>query len=275
MKKLKVGLQLYSIRKAMTEDMDCALKNVKAMGYDYVEFSGGRYGRTAIETKELLDKHNLTCISVHQSPSIFEADPTDAVNYVKNLGAKFCVIPICRLPVYLENWDRTIALYKEMTTAFQKEGIRLLYHNHDHELTCLPGDNIPILDKLLTEVPELKPEFDTCWISYGGADPVTYIQKYKGDLDLVHLKDYCCEALPRLPMWQLMKDGYQKPVKRSDAHFQYLPVGAGVENWSNILTAITASAASYVIVEQDESRDCDPLDAVSMSRQYLKENFDI
>ncbi|MBR4863918.1 MAG: sugar phosphate isomerase/epimerase [Oscillospiraceae bacterium] len=275
MKKPKVGLQLYSIRKAMTEDMDSALAKVKAMGYDNVEFSGGRYGRSAAETRALLDKHGLICISVHQSPSFYETDPVDAVEYVKILGAKFCVIPICRLSVYQENWEETMALYKEMAAAFRKEGIRLLYHNHDHELTCLPGDSTPILDKIFTEVPELKPEFDTCWISYGGVDPVSYIQKYNSDLDLVHLKDYCCEALPQFPMWQLMKDGYQKPEKRSDVRFQYLPVGEGVENWTNILSAIQDSTANYVIVEQDESRDRDPMDAVRMSRQYLKKNFNI
>ena len=72
MKQLKVGLQLYSVRQALTEDMDNALAQVKAMGYDYVEFSGGRYGRTAAETRALLDRHGLTCVSVHQSPSFFE-----------------------------------------------------------------------------------------------------------------------------------------------------------------------------------------------------------
>ena len=36
MKQLKAGLQLYSIRQALSEDMDAALGQVKAMGYDYV-----------------------------------------------------------------------------------------------------------------------------------------------------------------------------------------------------------------------------------------------
>ena len=37
---LKVGLQLYSIRDKMEADMDAALRAVKEIGYDYVEFAG-------------------------------------------------------------------------------------------------------------------------------------------------------------------------------------------------------------------------------------------
>lgn len=39
MKNLKVGLQLYSIREDMEKDMDAALKAVRDMGYEYVEFA--------------------------------------------------------------------------------------------------------------------------------------------------------------------------------------------------------------------------------------------
>lgn len=275
MKHLKVGLQLYSIRQAMAEDMDAALGQVKAMGYDFVEFSGGRYGRTAAETRALLEKHGLTCVSVHQSPSFFENDPADAVDYVKTLGAKFCVIPVCRLPAYLDNWEGTVSLFARMVDAFQAAGIQLLYHNHDHELTVLPGDDIPLIDRILRVVPGLEPEFDTCWLSYGGADPVSYIEKYAPRLDIVHLKDYRCEALPPQPMWQLLAHGLQKPQKRSEVTFRYAPVGSGTENWQAILSAVAASKATYVIVEQDESHSITPLEAAAQSRNYLKTNFGI
>ena len=275
MKQLKVGLQLYSVRQALSEDMDSALAQVKAMGYDYVEFSGGRYGRTAAQTRELLDKHGLTCISVHQSPSFFENDPFDAVHYVKTLGANFCVIPVVRLPAYLEKWDETIALFREMTEAFRKNSIQLLYHNHDHEAACLPGDNVPLLERIFQAVPGLQPEFDTCWLSYGGIDPAAYIRKYAPRLDVVHLKDYRCNALPAEPMWKLMAAGAKKPEKRSQVDFQYLPVGIGVENWQSILSALRASNARYVVVEQDESKDCSPLEDARISRQYLGETFGI
>ena len=46
MSNLKVGLQLYSIRDKMEEDMEAALRSVKEIGYDYVELAG-YFGKTA------------------------------------------------------------------------------------------------------------------------------------------------------------------------------------------------------------------------------------
>ena len=54
MKKFKVGIQLYSVRDAMEQDMDATLAKVKEMGYDYVEFAG-YFGKSAEEVKALLD----------------------------------------------------------------------------------------------------------------------------------------------------------------------------------------------------------------------------
>lgn len=275
MKKLKVGLQLYTVRQALTEDMAGTLQKVKAMGYDYVEFSGGRYGRTGEETRRLLDEAGLRCISVHQSPSFFQNDPQDAVDYVKTLGAEFAVIPVVRLPAYQEDWNGTIGLFQKMTEAFASAGIKLLYHNHDHEMSCLPGDTVRLLDRILEAVPGLSPEFDTCWVSYGGVDPVEYLTRYAGTLDIVHLKDYRCCLLPEKPMWQLMKCGHEKPEKRSLCGFRYEPVGMGVENWHGILDATAAACARYVVVEQDESKDRDPLEAAALSRRYLQDHFGI
>ncbi len=58
MKKFKVGLQLYSVRDKMEVDMENTLKQVKEMGYDYVEFAG-YFEKNAEEVKGILDKYGL------------------------------------------------------------------------------------------------------------------------------------------------------------------------------------------------------------------------
>ena len=70
MSKLKLGLQLFSIRDAMAEDMEGTLKAVSEMGYDCVEFAG-YFGKTAEEVKAICEKYNLTPISVHQKYDVF------------------------------------------------------------------------------------------------------------------------------------------------------------------------------------------------------------
>ena len=52
---LKIGLQLYSVRDDMAQDMYAALKKVKEIGYDYVEFAG-YFDHSAEEVKSMLDE---------------------------------------------------------------------------------------------------------------------------------------------------------------------------------------------------------------------------
>ena len=70
MKKFKVALQLYSVRDEMEKDMESALRAVKAMGYDYVEFAG-YCGHSAEEVRRMLDTIGLECVSVHQGYEVF------------------------------------------------------------------------------------------------------------------------------------------------------------------------------------------------------------
>ena len=279
MEKMKVGLQLYSIRDAMNADMEAALKAVKEMGYDCVEIAGGRYGHTGSENKALCEKYGLECVSAHQSPSFYLDNKEDALQYIKELGVEFCVIPMTvgRLETLQEKWDETVSLYREMSEAFRAEGIQLLYHNHDFEMVTLAGESEPLLDKLYREVPMLNPEFDTCWVSYGGYSPADYIRKYASRVDVIHIKDYKLKVMEQKPMWQqIAEKGWEiRPEKRSEAGFAYTPVGTGVEDFDLIIAAAQEAGARYLIVEQDDSKDRDPLEAAAMSRAFLKEKYGI
>ena len=55
MSRFKLGLQLYSVRDFMEQDMEATLKAVSEMGYECVEFAG-YFGKTAEEVKALLQK---------------------------------------------------------------------------------------------------------------------------------------------------------------------------------------------------------------------------
>jgi hypothetical protein len=52
MKKFKVVLQLYSVQEEMEKDMETALKTIKEIGYDYVEFAG-YFGYNSQEVRKL------------------------------------------------------------------------------------------------------------------------------------------------------------------------------------------------------------------------------
>lgn len=270
MKKFKVGIQLYSVRDAMEQDMDATLAKVKEMGYDYVEFAG-YFGKSAEEVKALLDKHGLECISVHQAIDLFIEQGQPAYDYLKTIGAQYSAIPWYPIEKSIGEWDDTVATFTKIGKELKENGIQMLYHNHDFEFKKI-GDEF-MLDKLYRTVPEeyLQPEFDTCWVHYAGNNPAEYIKKYDGRCKVLHLKDFVCKNLGGGPVYDLIdENGESTGGGSEDKGFEFRPVGYGIQNFSEILAAAEEIGVEYVIVEQDQSPDGNPLEDAKKSREYLK-----
>ncbi len=272
MKQFKIGLQLYGIRDALERDFDGALKAVKEMGYDYVEYAGGDYGRSWEEIRKSLDAYGLSCISVHQFLDTFLNEPEESLNQVRALGAKYCAICKHNLNNYTDRWEETMGDFQRWGRGMQEAGIKGLYHNHAFEFESIDGEYI--LDKIFRTVANglVSPELDVAWIHYGGVDPAEYVKKYAGKIDIVHLKDFACANLPNEPVFKLVEKHGRGiiPPTRKEAGFRYLPVGSGIQDWTAILDACEAAGAEYLVVEQDESRDCGQLEAAKKSIDYLK-----
>ena len=273
MKKFKVGLQLYSVRQDMEQDMDKTLGAVKAMGYDYVEFAG-YFGKSAEEIKALLDKHGLQCRSVHQTHDVFLTAPEENIKFLKTIGAEYCAIP-WMAPEKItskEGFQQLVAEARTVGKLLKDAGIQLLYHNHDFEFGTIDGEII--LDKLYSELGSdiIDPELDTCWVHYAGADPVEYIGKYADRSKIVHLKDFSCKALGAGPNYALIDENGNeiKPKSREENEFKFQPLGQGRQNMPAILEACDKAVTEYIIVEQDQSVDRPALEAVKMSREYLR-----
>ena len=194
MKKFKIGLQLYSIREDVEKDMDAALKAVKEMGYDCVEFAGF-FGKSAEEVRAMLDKYGLEAISVHQTAEPWLKEGQKAIDYLKTVGVKFCAIPWYQKEKLYDKKEfaKMIIEFTEFGKALKENGIQLLYHNHDFEFGK-KYDGEYVFDCIYNSVPAdlLRPEMDVCWIKYGGEDPCKYIEKYDG-MKLLHLKDFTAE----------------------------------------------------------------------------------
>lgn len=273
MKKFKVALQLYSVREEMAKDMDKTLGAVKAMGYDYVEFAG-YYGRSAEEVKALLDKHGLTCMSVHQGPNLFLEEGQKAVDYIKTLGVKYSVIPWyerSRL-AGTDKWEETIESFTKIGKLLKDNGIKMLYHNHDFEFETEDGKYL--LDILFDTMPKelISPQFDTGWVTYSGENPAKYIEKYAGRVDIIHLKDFTAKKLKSGPVYALIDDsGVAKGGGTLEENgFSYKALGDGMLDVKAILEAAEKCGTEYIVVEFDRSPDMPELDSAKRSREFLK-----
>ncbi len=266
--KFPIALQLYTVRDSMANDFEGTLKKVKAMGYDGVEFAG-LYGKTAAEVKALCKEIGLTPISAHV-PFIDMMSNPDILKDYAEIGCEFVVIP------YLteeyrpsgEKFAEVIEGAKMLGTKANELGMKLAYHNHDFEFLKIDGEYA--LDILYKEVPadKLQTELDTCWVNIGGENPANYIRKYAGRCEIVHLKDFVGQKSENMYALIGIKDDGKKADRKS---FAFRHVGAGVQNFPEILKACEESGARWVVVEQDEPTEgLSRLECAEKSINYLK-----
>jgi sugar phosphate isomerase/epimerase len=269
MSDVKIALQLYTVRDHMEKDVAGTLKKVKEIGFDYVE-PAGYFNKTAEEFKALLDEADLVAISTHYGIENLEKDLEGSIAYHKTIGTKYIAIPWmdrARAPGG-EKWEDTRPKLEKFAAALQEQGLQLLYHNHDFEYELVDGK--PALDLMYQALPNMWPEFDTCWVKYAGFDPVSYINAYKGKVPIVHLKDFVGHKSGGPAYALIDKDGKAVGGDQSESKaFAFRPLGQGIQNIPAIVRAGLAAGTEVFVVEQD---DCygDSLGASAESRAYLR-----
>jgi len=261
-----IALQLYSVRDDMAADFEGTLKKVKELGYDGVEFAG-LYGKTAAEVKALCAEIGLTPISAHV-PFVDMMNDPDLIKVYKEIGCDYVVIPYLTeeyrpgQPKFQEVIDGA----KLLAEKAKENGMKLCYHNHDFEFVKVDGEYA--IDILYAEVPELSPQFDTCWVNVGGENPAEYVRKYKGREEILHLKDFVGSKSEN--MYALI--GIDENEEKDTAgKFELRPVGKGVQNFPEILKAAEEVGIKWVVVEQDNpSMGLTPIECAKTSMEYLK-----
>ena len=279
MKKFGVGLQLYGVRNALSEDFYGTLKAVKDMGYEYVEFAGNYGNLTGEQLKAMLDELGLKCVSVHQGLDFFKENTQQGIDFLRTIGVKYSVIPWYgkELLAGTDKWEETVSTFNKYADAFHENGMMLGYHNHDFEFVRYEGKYLH--DYIFEAVPadRIFPELDTCWVHYAGIKPEEKILEFSGRVPVVHLKDFVCKALGGGPVYDLIDaSGKTLGTKREDNGFEFRPLGMGVQNFAAILEACETAGTETVIVEQDTVYGgMTELEAARIAREYLKNSFGI
>jgi len=266
--KFPIALQLYSVRNELEADFEGVLRQVKAMGYEGVEFAG-LYGHSAAEIKALCQEIGLVPVSAHVPFADMMADP-DLLEVYAQIGCQFVAIPYLTeeyrpgQPKFAE----VISGAKLLGEKANALGMKLCYHNHDFEFVKVDGEYA--LDILYKEVPAslLQTQIDTCWVNVGGENPADYIRKYAGRAEIVHLKDFAGSKSENMYALIGIDDG--KDGADTGA-FEFRPVGYGKQDFPAILAAAQDAGAKWVVVEQDQpSMGKTPMECAKMSIDYLR-----
>ncbi|MBT2292097.1 sugar phosphate isomerase/epimerase [Paenibacillus albidus] len=225
---LKIGLQLYTLREELEGDFEGTLRKVAELGYRGVEFYD-YFGRPPEEVKALLDELGLTVIGAHRPYEVLLNDTEQELEYNLKIGNRNLIVPY--MAEEKRDWKEVAANLRIIGEKCKAAGAVLYYHNHDFELTE-QVEGRPAFDYLFGQVPAelLQVEMDTCWVYYGGYDPVDYINRYSGRLPIIHLKDL---------------------KKREDGSPETVVLGEGEVLLEAILEAAVQAGTEWAVVEQD------------------------
>jgi sugar phosphate isomerase/epimerase len=143
----------------------------------------------------------------------------------------------------VSDWNKVAKVMKE-------HGVTFGYHNHNFEFATVEG-KIPYFDVFLAGLDKdlTTMELDLFWVTKAGINPVDLFKKYPGRFQLFHMKDMYTKEPPSV-------------VTKSN---DFAPVGAGVINFKEILAARNIAGMKYMFVEQDQTRDGKPFDAIKTS----------
>lgn len=261
-KSFGVGLQLYTIRDAMTADALGSLKKLSDMGYKNLEladYSNGKfYGYTPVEFKKIVNDLGMEIISSHTSVEAAGITSESAKKMADDhaaLGVKYCVQPwVEEVDRNIESYKRMIADWNEVGKVMKEVGIQFGYHNHNFEFVNLDGI-VPYYDIFMPEMDAdlITMELDMYWATKAGQDPVEMFNKYPGRFQLFHFKDMAQQSAP---FYDVIKDDITS-------------VGAGLIDFKRIMAAKEVAGMKYMFVEDDNQGNGKPFEAVEISINNL------
>lgn len=227
----RIGIQLYTVRDRMAEDVPGTLQRIAEIGYNEVEFAG-YFGHAPAEVRGFIDDLGLKSPSVHISLDDIRGAAEQTIETGQILGNDYLALgwlaPEERTS--LDDYRAHIDLVAGFAEQCRDAGLQFAWHNHDFEFEDLEGQRP--MDMILdaTDADLVQVELDLYWITKAGKDPFAYFERYPGRFPLCHVKDMADDSS--------MAD-----------------VGDGNIDFAGIFAASEAAGLKHYYVERDDAPD--------------------
>lgn len=197
MKKIPIGLQLFSVRGEVERDLPATLKSVAEIGYQGAEpwgYNGESLawqGHDAPALRRLYDDNGLTCCGIHLTTSALQGDNlARTVEFNHTLGNRFLIVAMDK--VRMESRAGALELAGILNEAAEKlsaEGMFTGYHAHGFDFATVDGEIA--WDILFSNTrPEVIMQMDIGNCAGGGGDPIGTLRRFPNRARSVHLKDF-------------------------------------------------------------------------------------
>lgn len=232
---MPIGFQCYDARRVLRENYAAGWRQLASYGFrtvDLVSFAAYGYEGSPLakmSAKEILGPMNdagITAENCQYEFSELHDTYADKVKLSHELGLKNIVCaPAPQHMKTADDWKWQATQLNELGKKLKSDGFLLGYHNHEIEFVPVDGGRIPY-DVLMAETnPKLVWfQMDVGNLTFGGANALDYLTRYRGRYFSMHAKDF-------------------KPGKMS------VPVGQGILDWPKIFEAAKAARIKNYFAE--------------------------
>ncbi len=186
----KLSVQLWSVKDAVSADFEGTLKQLKAYGFQGVEFAGnfGKFGDNPKGLKDFLKTTGLEIAAAHVQFDKFSAENFDkTVAFYKAIGCKYLIIPMDKRAFTPEGAKEVAADLEALEKKLAPHGMHTGYHNHKPEMLGEAG-NTPwdVIGAGTSQSIVLQQ--DVGWTEVAGKNPVDFVKAYPGRTLVTHYK---------------------------------------------------------------------------------------
>lgn len=260
------SVQLYTVRDAISADLQGAVARVAEIGFTKVEPYA--FVERADEFATAFAASGVTAPSGH-APVIDSDDPARTFDAARQLGIETVIDPF----IPSDRWQtaddaRRIAdRVNELSAQAREAGLRFGYHNHQWEFTNTV-DGRPVYELFVEHLaPEVVLEVDTFWATVGGQDTPSVLRTLGDRVQFIHVKDgrIAGDIATALPS---SESALEVPDALAAAFKDQTPAGQGDVDVAAILAA--APQALRVVEFDDYAHDV--FDGIAASYAWLQEN---
>lgn len=267
-KKGIIGVQLYSVRDEMRKDPLGSLKQVAAMGYEYVEHANyvdrKFYGYTPQEFRKVLDDLGLKMISGHtvmgrQHWDEARKDFSDSWKYTVDdaavLGQKYVVSPSMdnSMRSKYDDFMHYMEIFNKCGELCKKQGMKFGYHNHDFEFSeKLNNEKLFDIMMRTMDPDKVVVQLDMGNLYNGGAVALDVVRQYPGRFENLHVKDEIIASSGG--------DKYESTI-----------IGKGIVNAREVIDLATKIGGTEVyIIEQESYQGKTPMECIAEDLKVMK-----
>ena len=246
-----LGFQLYTVRDLLEspESADAAYAEIRKLGYTEVHAVGSNL------YEDLLFKHGISVVGNHYDVDKIFNEPQETMALHRRWNTTN--VGVGGMPVSaredLTSLKAFVKQFNETAKRYGEEGFMLTYHNHNFEFARIDGCKT-IMDILYEELDPQNISFvlDTCWVAAGCGDVTDWMEKLKGRIDILHLKD----------AYIAQKENRFVP--------RITEVGNGNLAWDKIMVMAEKIGVKHYVVEQDNNWSPTPIDSLRISAEFLE-----